>query len=549
MIARPYQKDLVDKAERALREHGNTLAVAATGAGKTIMLSMLAGRIGGKQLVLQHRQELVRQNMAKFRQVNPSSSVGLWTADTKTFAGDTTFAMVQSLVGHIDRMPKLDMIIADEAHHVAAPTWRKIIEAAREQNPDLVVAGFTATPMRTDHRGLRAVFSNVCRQVTIRELVSMGFLVPPRGFVISIPGTQEALAKLGKLSDFGDQDNVEAILNTVAVNAEVIRHWREKAADRQTIVFCSTIQHAEDVAEAFRQAGITSATVNGTMADGKRKATLKAFSRGEIQVLTNVAVLTEGYDHPPVSCVILLRQCSEKGPLIQMAGRGLRTVDPEQFPEVVKRDCIIMDFGTSLLTHGDLDASAELKEDRDAQKEDDAAPVKACPGCGFEIPSNARECPICGYSFAKESEVEVTRVELSEMDILTASPFRYVDIFHSDRVLIANGFNAWAGIFSPNGEDWYALGHVNRGRVKTVMRGGRLQCMSAADDFLREHETEDSARKNRRWLDQPASERQLQLLAGFGYDISHPGWTKYAAGCHAAFQFARHNIEKAIGVA
>lgn len=547
MIPRPYQKDLVEKALAALAEHGNTLAVAATGAGKTIMLSMLAGKMGGKQLVLQHRQELVSQNMKKFRQVNPGRSVSLWTAENKSFRGETTFAMVQSLTGHVERMPKLDLLIADEAHHVAAPTWKRIIETAKERNPDCKIAGFTATPMRTDGKGLRSVFDNVCRQITIRELVALGFLVPPRGFVVDVEGSTEALKKLGRQSDFGEQDEVERLLNTVAINAEVIRHWREKAEGRQTIVFCSTVKHAEDVAAAFKDAGISAAAVHGRLSNPMRAHILKDFAKGKLQVLTNVAVLTEGYDHPPVSCVILLRQCSEKGPLIQMAGRGLRTVDPEKFPGVVKTDCLILDFGTSLLTHGDLAADAKLKDDKEKREQEERS--KTCPECGLVLASNVRTCPNCGHEFGdQEKDDSPAVVELTEMDILTASPFRYVDIFQSDRVLIASGFNAWAGIFSPDGETWYALGHVSRGRLRTLQVGSRLLCMSAADDFLREHETEDAANKNARWLDQPATPRQLELLAGFGYPIGD-GWTKYAASCHANFQFARASIEKALGVA
>lgn len=120
MLLRPYQKRLVDRAVKALADHGNTLAVAATGAGKTICLSAIGKAIDGKTLVLQHRHELVQQNCAKYRAVNPKTSIGLWTADKKTFRSQTTFAMVQSLVGHLSRIPKLDLIIADEAHHIAA---------------------------------------------------------------------------------------------------------------------------------------------------------------------------------------------------------------------------------------------------------------------------------------------------------------------------------------------------------------------------------------------------------------------------------------------
>ena len=180
MLLRPYQERLVSRAVSALSSHGNTLAVAATGAGKTICLAAVAKEIGGRQLVLQHRQELVSQNMGKFRLMNPDADCSLWTADVRSFEGDTTFAMVQSLFQHTDEMPKLDLVIADEAHHVAAPSWLKIIRAAQEKNPDCKVIGFTATPSRSDKLALRQVFDNVCDQITTGELVRLGFLVPPR---------------------------------------------------------------------------------------------------------------------------------------------------------------------------------------------------------------------------------------------------------------------------------------------------------------------------------------------------------------------------------
>lgn len=570
MIARPYQQRLVDRAIKALSEHGNTLAVAATGAGKTIMLSMLAREIGGKQLILQHRQELVRQNLNKYRQVNPKASCGLWTADVKSFRASATFAMVQSLAGHLERLPKLDLIIADEAHHCAAPSWRAVIEAAKEKNPSLLVAGFTATPNRSDRKGLRHVFSNCCEQITIRELVQMGFLVPPRGFVIDVSGTQQALMQLGAQSDFGEQSDVAAILNTPAINAEVVRHWKAQAAERQTIVFCSTVQHAQDVAAAFSAADVAAGCIHGGMGDGQRKALLSRLADGQLQVLTNVAVLTEGFDHPPVSCIILLRKCSDKGPLIQMAGRGLRTVDPKLFPGIVKRDCHILDFGVSLLTHGDLIAETDL-DGNDGKPKEGEPLTKFCPteargglrfpdangrkGCGAELPVQTRTCPFCGFLFesTEETDTPVTRVELSEMDILNASPWRYIDLFGTGRILMASGFSAWAGIFSPDAETWHALGKPQAGAVETVMIGERLQAMAAADDYLRLHETESGAKKTKRWLDDPASEKQLDMLARFGYSpqfdlLGNSGFTKYSAACHANFQFSRRYIESALGL-
>ena len=101
---------------------------------------------------------------------------------------------------------------------------------------------------------------------------------------------------------------------------------------------------------------------------------------GDLQVIVNVAVLTEGFDAPPVSCVILTRPCSQKGTMVQMIGRGLRILDPELYPNTVKTDCIVMDFGTSIITHGGLDETANL--DGAHKSEGGEAPTKICPDCG-----------------------------------------------------------------------------------------------------------------------------------------------------------------------
>lgn len=555
MLLRPYQSRLVERAVKALKAHGNTLAIAATGAGKTLMLAELARRVGGKQLVIQHRQELVTQNRAKFLRMNPKAKTGLFTADTKTWRGDTTFAMVQTLVNSLDSMPKIDVLIADECHHCAAPTWKNIICAVLDKNPDALIAGFTATPERTDKKALRGIFSNVCDTVTIRELVQLGFLVPPRGFVIDVAGTQGQLQDIKGQSDYFDQHEVERILNTVAVNEEVVRHWRERAGDRKTVVFCSTVQHAQDVAEAFRAAGVVAECVHGEMPTTERQGVLKRFDRGNVQVITNVMVLTEGFDSQPVSCVVLLRKCSAKGPLIQMVGRGLRIVNPEEYPGVRKSDCVVLDFGTSLLTHGDLEAGNALGES-DAEREPGEAETKTCPGCDAELPIQTRTCPLCGHEFGddKLEDPGVTRVSLTEMDILNASPFRYVDLFQSGRAMIATGFDAWGGVFSADGENWTALGKVKEERrIHRLADTGRVMAMAAADDFLREHETESAATKTKRWLDQPATPKQLELLNRFGYQaqadlLGQSEWTKYAACAHAEFQFNRRMIEAALGV-
>ncbi len=170
-------------------------------------------------------------------------------------------------------------------------------------------------------------------------------------------------------------------------------HWREKAGDRQTVVFSSTVDHAENVADAFNANGIPAAVVHGDLDDATRRATLAAYDAGDIQVVVNVAVLTEGWDHPPTSCVVLLRPSSYKSTMIQMIGRGLRTVDPEEHPGVIKTDCIVLDFGTSTLIHGSLEQDVDL----DGQQAHGDAPTKECPECGAVVPLAVTECPLCGH--------------------------------------------------------------------------------------------------------------------------------------------------------
>ena len=141
------------------------------------------------------------------------------------------------------------------------------------------------------------------------------------------------------------------------------------------------------------------------------------------------------------------------------------------------------------------------------------------------------------------------------MEILDASPFRYVDLFGSGRGMMAAGFSAWAGVFSPDDENWHALGSVSAERkVHHLAIGERVQAFAAADDFMRNNETEKGARKSKGWLGEPATEKQAALLARFGYAMSRDllgqsSFTKYGASCHTAFQFNRTAIEQALGVA
>ena len=360
MLLRPRQRLFVERSLCALEKHGNTLSVASTGFGKTICLSAVTGEIvkegSARACVLAHRDELTSQNRGKFARVVEGVATGQFDASEKSWAGSVTFAMVQTLSNpmHLKAMPTMDLLVIDEAHHAAALSYRRVIDAVRAKNPAAKLFGVTATPNRGDRKALREVFDNVADQVRIKELIEAGHLVPPRTFVIDT-GVKDKLARVKKLASDYDMKAVSQIMNRPSINQAIIENWKEHAGDRPTVVFCSNVAHAQAVTQAFRDAGIKTELVHGKLSSREREAALARYTSGQSQVVVNVAVLTEGWDHPPTSCVVLLRPSSYKSTMIQMVGRGLRTVDPEEHPGVVKTDCVVLDFGTSSIEHGTLE--------------------------------------------------------------------------------------------------------------------------------------------------------------------------------------------------
>ncbi len=517
--------------------------------GKTIMLSGVAGALlentDAKACVLAHRDELTTQNAAKFTRVNPSVSTSIFDAQQKSWDGQATFAMVQTLgrETNLKQMPALDLLVIDEAHHAAAPTYRRIIDRVQERNPEAAIFGVTATPNRGDKKGLRPIFSNVADQITLSELIQSGHLVPPRTFVIDV-GAQEELSQVKRVADDFDMAAVGAIMDKAPITDAVIQHWKEKAGDRPTVVFCSTVDHVGSVTAAFRDAGVGTELIHGKLTPSERQGALRWFTSGQSQVAVNVAVLVEGFDFPPTSCVVLLRPSSYKSTLIQMIGRGLRTVDPNEHPGIVKQDCIVLDFGTSTLLHGSLEQDVNLKGHESAAE----ARQKTCPECGALVPVATKECSLCDYVWEKAeaestSKVALTDFVMSEIDLLKRSFFRWCDLFSDDAALMATGFEAWAGVFFLTGH-WFGLGGGKQLPARLLAVGERTLCLAAADDWLNEHESEDAAIKSRKWLNQTATAQQLKFLP-LEYRQNF-GLTRYHASCLLAFQFNKSTIQSHI---
>ena len=546
MLLRPYQEIAVKSAIDALDKHGNTVVVAPTGAGKTIMLSALIGQRCDTRrnvLVLQHRDELVNQNIDKFHRVNPSISTSVVNAEQKDWEGDTVFSMVQTLTrpSNLGNMKKIDMVVVDESHHVVADTYLRIINHAKETNENVEIVGFTATPNRGDKKGLRGVFTNCSHQIEISTLIREGFLVTPKTYVIDV-GVRSELQNVRKTVVDFDMDQVARIMNKRAINQRVVSEWLDKAHDRKTVVFCSTVAHAEDLCQELVDEGINAKIVTGNTDKTERREILEDLSSGDTQVVVNVSVLTEGFDSPPVSCIVLTRPCSYKSTMDQMIGRGLRIIDQNEYPDVVKTDCVVLDFGTSVLTHGSLEEEVNLEGSQSELQ--GQAPEKVCPECKSVVPLSVRECPMCGFEFGKDDDSQLEEFSMTEVDLLDRSPFRWMDIFGTGKCVTATGFNGFAMVIDVGD---LSCGLVKRsgGRIRMISIGTRKQAIASADDFLREIEDSDSAKKGRRWLNERISDKQREMLSRndvhiSGFDFS---WTKYKAACYLNYLWNKGRVD------
>jgi DNA repair protein RadD len=551
MIPRDYQRAAVDAAHDKTATCGNTMLVLPTGSGKTAIAGFYLGEQldddrAGRALVLQHTDELIEQNLGAIAAIT-GLGASVVKAERDDWDGRVVFGSVQTLARphRRRRMPLISHLVVDECHRSASSSYQAIIEDVRAHNPCAKLVGLSATPGRGDGRSLRKTFSNVGYQVRIGTLIARGLLVPPRTFTIDL-GVEDELAEIHSTGGDFDMRQADKVLNRSVLNEAVVEHWQERAADRRTILFCATVAHAEAVAASFRAAGITAETIAGDMPARERTALVARFNSGEVQVLTNCMVLTEGFDSQPVGCIGILRPMLHKGTFIQAVGRGLRRVDPARFPGIVKTDCIVFDFAGAALRHGSLEQEITLDQDDPVPGQ---APWKLCPCCEAELPLAARICDFCSHVFERETAEKrvLDSFEMTEIDLIDRSPFAWVTLHDDCSAMMASGFEGWVGVFH-DGTFWHALGQPKGRAIRPLAIGTRVQALAAADDFLRATETGTASVKSRRWLNDPATLRQVELLAraGHGTDKFDFGLSKYAANCHLNFLWNRTAIRRSV---
>src|SRR5262245_7277305 len=411
MLLRPYQEE----ALRVLNAYwdaggGNPLVAMATATGKSVLLAKLICDIAERYppfraLVLVHVRELLQQNLKHLFRLWPAAPVGINSAGLQRRDWDAPiiFANIQSVWRSPQRLGRRDLLLADECHlipHAGTGMWRATIEALRQFEPAMRVCGLSATPFRLDSgrldQGEGKIFDDVVFEYDIARGIRDGYLSP-----LTSKATQATIDVRGVGRRGGEfiAAELEQAADDSAIVAGAADEIVERGRDRRSwLMFCCGVSHARHVCDALRERGVSVEMIAGTTPDAERDRIIAAFRRGDITALTNVNLLTAGFDVPQVDLLAMLRPTLSTGLYIQMIGRGTRLAEN-------KRDCLVLDFAGNVWRHGPVDRCASVnvsgKERGTGGVKVNAVAAKRCPDCSELIALTDYVCPCCGHEFPR----------------------------------------------------------------------------------------------------------------------------------------------------
>jgi superfamily II DNA or RNA helicase len=475
---RDYQERALSNVEQAEREGvRRPLVVHPTGTGKTVVMSTAVDRRKdrGRSLLMVHRNELASQTIEKLGWQAPELSTGLVKAESNEVGADLVVASVQtgSRAGRLaqilesqEKYGRFGTIICDEAHHAPAPSWTRMLTGLGAFHPyGPLTIGFTATPERDNGKTL-GVWEKVVDYMSIREAIYGGHLVPILPAVVVETRMDMGQVKKGRDGDLSEGDLGRELENSGAIDQmadAVVQH----AADRKGVAFLPTIRTSELLADALRQRGIRAEHLDGTTEEGERKAILKRLKTGETMWVTNCAVLTEGFDEPTISCVLVGRPTRFHGLYVQMVGRGTRKA-------FGKDNLLVIDVVGASQRHeliGVVDLGLDLDDERRKKEPGEETEKLACPSCGVPCDFVSHRCQLCHRYLP--AEIALSGGHRHENCMSRAGGI--IDVFGSSRLTWLPVGPAWvlgAGkevvVMVPAEGDAWRLASYEGGRVKVL---------------------------------------------------------------------------------
>jgi superfamily II DNA or RNA helicase len=413
MELRDYQVRAIDLVRGEYRRGRRAvLLVLPTGAGKTATASQLiawAVARGRRCLFLVHRREIVLDTHRRL--VAAGVACGVVMAGEASVDAPVQVCSVQTLVAR-EQHPPADLLVWDEAHHCAAETYREI----RAQYPSAWHLGLTATPERSDGAPLGDAFEALVAPISVAELVEAGHLAPID--VIAPPTRLQS-----------------------AIGATPADAWREHGGGRPAVIFTGTIAESRECVAAI---GERAAHIDGSTPRRERDEILRRFERGDLDVVSNCAVLTEGWDSARAEVCVLARGCGSLPVYLQTIGRVRRTGG-----NAAKR-CLLLDLAGAAHEHGmpDEDREWSLTEGQ-AKRRSDREALSTCLHCGAvsRYASRGARCRRCGQPWPEAERVEVRRQQLAAVVASSTRREREAELERLRQIARARGYkDGWIGV-------------------------------------------------------------------------------------------------------
>lgn len=392
---RDYQQTLYDKTRTALRE-GNRriLCVAPCGAGKTFLFAKMAENTNGEVLVLTHRQELLKQ-----------------TKDLFDIHGiNARFSMILTEANRLGNYPTPKLIITDEAHLSRSNSWVKVLDYY-----NTFVCGFTATPVRLDGKPLGDIYDTLVQEVSVKWLIKNHRLAPYEYYAPTVVETEGLRKQAG---DYVIAD-MEQLMSDKAIYSNVWQSWERLAKGKKTIAYCVSVKHAKETAEMFNSKGVRAVEIDGNTPDKQRTEIMEKFRTGEITVLCNVGIISEGISIDDVECCLLLRPTESHALYWQQAMRCMRY---QEGKVAIIVDCV-GNYTRNPLPDADVEWSlTQAVKKRPILKDNGDFAIRTCPSC-FKVFATANVCPYCGSEYPlhpreikAHEEIELQRITEAEAE-------------------------------------------------------------------------------------------------------------------------------------
>ena len=374
LALRPYQTAAIAETRQRMRRARSVLINSPTGSGKTLIACQIIHQAVEKRrrvLFLAHRRELIDQCAAKLDEAGVIHHGVILAGHAKARAphAPVQVASIQTLIRR--ELPPADLVIIDEAHRALANSYQHLLT----NYPAAKVIGLTATPERLDGRGLGDLFEDLVVVSTIPDLIAEGYLMAPDCY--GAPSGGPDLSRVRKQRGDYHEGQLEAAMDTAELTGELLSNWRRLAADRKTIVFATGVAHSQHIVARFQAAGIAAAHLDGATPLALRQQILQDWRFGALQVVSNVMVLTEGFDFPELEACVLARPTQSVALYLQAAGRVMR-------PAPGKPGALVLDHAGCFHAHGLPFEHREwtLEGETDRRKRQKTPPT-LCPVCQF----------------------------------------------------------------------------------------------------------------------------------------------------------------------